>query len=294
MPSKLASARCSISQRSGDVGILAPANFHLGQAFFHLGDHHRAAEFHSSNIQALDGKLARERLGMAGIPLVFSRGHLSWSLAELGRFAEGVAEWQEAMKLAGEVKHPFSEAFARYCGGFLYIRKGEIERAITHLEPGLAMCRSMNNRLDLPFVASFLGLAYAFEGRPADGVPLLEEAVQEATTLKLRSGQSWLLGMLAYAYMFADRLQEADELAQRAIGLAQEHSERSWLAWAQYFLGQIGLPTGAPIWTRRARHSRAAWRKPAIWGCGRWLRASSWVWGSCIGAPVKMTLHTPI
>ena len=235
----------SISQVFGDFGILAPANFHLGQAFFNLGDHRRAAEFHSSNIRALDGKLARDRLGMAGIPLVFSRGHLCWSLAELGRFAEGVAEWQEAMNLAAEVKHPFSEAFARYCGGFLYIRKGEVERAITHLEPGLAMCRSMNIRLDLPFVASFLGLAYAFEGRPNDGVPLLEEAVQEATALKLRSGQSWLVGMLAYAYMFADRLGEAAELAQRAIGLAQEHSERSWLAWAQYFLGQIRSANGS-------------------------------------------------
>jgi tetratricopeptide (TPR) repeat protein len=234
----------TISRVFGDFGILAPANFHLGQAFFNLGDHRRAAEFHSSNIQALDGKLARDRLGMAGIPLVFSRGHLSWSFAELGRFAEGIAAWQEAMKLAEEVKHPFSEAFARYCGGFLYIRKGEVERAITHLEPGLAMCRSMNIRLDLPFVASFLGLAYAFEGRPSDGVPLLEEAVQEATTLKLRSGQSWLVGMLAYAYMFADRLGEAAELAQRAIGLAEEHSERSWMAWAQYFLGQIRSANG--------------------------------------------------
>ncbi len=234
----------AISRVFGDFGILAPANFHLGQAFFHLGDHRRAAEFHFSNIQALDGKLARDRLGMAGIPLVFSRGHLSWSFAELGRFSEGVAAWQEAMKLAEEVKHPFSEAFARYCGGFLYIRKGEVERAITHLEPGLAMCRSMNIRLDLPFVASFLGLAYAFEGRPSDGVPLLEEAVEEATTLKLRSGQSWLLGMLAYGYMFADRLRDADELAQRAIAVAQEHSERSWMAWAWYFLGQIRLANG--------------------------------------------------
>ena len=234
----------AISQVFGDFGILAPANFHLGQAFFHLGDHRRAAEFHFSNIQALDGKLSKDRLGMAGIPLVFSRGHLCWSLAELGRFAEGAAHWQEAMNLASEVKHPFSEAFARYCRGFLYIRKGEIERAITHLEPGLAMCRSMNNRLDLPFVASFLGLAYAFEGRPNDGIPLLEEAVQEATTLKLRSGQSWLVGMLAYAYMFADRLPEAAVLALQAIGLAQERSERSWIAWAHYFLGQIRSANG--------------------------------------------------
>jgi len=234
----------NISRSFGDFGILAPANFHLGQAFFNLGDHRRAAEFHSSNIHALDGNLARERLGMAGFPLVFSRGHLCWSLAELGRFAEGMAQWQEAMSLAAEVKHPFSEAFARYCGGFLYIRKGEVERAITHLEPGLVMCRSMNIRLDLPFVASFLGLAYAFEGRAKDGIPLLEEAVQEAASLKLRSGQSWLVGMQAYGYMFADRLREADELAQRAIELAEEHSERSWLAWAQYFLGQIRSANG--------------------------------------------------
>jgi tetratricopeptide (TPR) repeat protein len=104
----------------------------------------------------------------------------------------------------------------------------------------------MNIRLDLPFVASFLGLAYAFEGRPNEGLPLLEEAVQEATTLKLRSGQSWLLGMLAYAYMFAERLREAEELAQQAIDLAQQRSERSWMAWAQYFLGQIRLANGNP------------------------------------------------
>ena len=240
----------SISQVFGDFGILAPANFHLGQAFFNLGDHRRAAEFHSSNIRALDGKLARDRLGMAGIPLVFSRGHLCWSLAELGRFAEGVAEWQEAMNLAAEVKHPFSEAFARYCGGFLYIRKGEVERAITHLEPGLAMCRSMNIRLDLPFVASFLGLAYAFEGRPNDGVPLLEEAVQEATALKLRSGQSWLVGMLAYAYMFADRLGEAAELA--ATG---DRAGAGALGAQLAGMGAV-LPGADPVGERKRRSGR--------------------------------------
>jgi tetratricopeptide (TPR) repeat protein len=234
----------AISRASGDLGILAPANFHLGQAFFNLGDHHRAIDFHLNNIGTLDGELARERLGMAGFPLVFSHGHMAWSLAELGRFSEGMAAWQAAVKLAEDVKHPFSEAFARYCGGFLYIRRGEVEQAIAHLEPGLAMCRAMNARLDLPFVAAFLGLAYVFQGRSQDGIPLLEEAIQEADTLKLRSGACWLLGMLAYGYRFADRLREAEEFAQRSIELGQEFSERSWVAWAQYFLGQIQLADG--------------------------------------------------
>jgi hypothetical protein len=56
---------------------------------------------------------------------------------------------------------------------------------------------------------------------------------------------AWLLGMLAYAYMFANRPREAAELAQRAIAEGQEQSERGWVAWAQYFLGQIKSANGA-------------------------------------------------
>lgn len=52
----------AIGRTFEDLGIQAPANFHLGQAFFHLGDHHRAIEFHSNNIDALTGDLARDRL----------------------------------------------------------------------------------------------------------------------------------------------------------------------------------------------------------------------------------------
>jgi tetratricopeptide (TPR) repeat protein len=89
----------AISRVFGDFGILAPANFHLGQAFFHLGDHRRAAEFHFSNIQALDGKLARDRLGMAGIPWCFARPPVL-VVRGAGPLQRGRRRWQEAMKLA--------------------------------------------------------------------------------------------------------------------------------------------------------------------------------------------------
>ena len=233
-----------IGQSFEDLGIQAPANFHLGQAFFHLGDHPRAAEFYLNNIRTLDGDLAKDRLGMAGIPLVFTRGYLSWSLAELGRFPEAIAEWQEAMRLAEEVKHPFSEAFAKYCGGFIYLRKGEIERAIVQLEPGFALCRSMNLRLELPFVAAFLGIAYAYVGRLNDGVAMAEQAVEEMTSLNITSGRSWLVVFLGYTYLLAGQLEKAVELTQRANELAQQHGERGWAAWASHVLGLIRSAEG--------------------------------------------------
>lgn len=233
-----------IGKSFDDPGIQAPANFHLGQILFHLGDHARAIEFYLNNIKALNGDLAKDRLGMAGIPLVFTRGHLSWSLAELGRFPEAMAEWQEAIRLAEEVKHPFSEAFAKYCGGFLYLRKGEIERAIAQLEPGFALCQSMNLRLELPFVASFLGIAYAYVGRHNDGIAMAEHAVNEMNSLKIESGRSWIVGFLGYTYLIAGQPAKAVHLMQQALELAELHGERGWVAWEHHVLGLARMAEG--------------------------------------------------
>ena len=227
-----------------DLGIQAPANFHLGQAFFHLGDHSRAEEFQSNNIRMLIGDLSKDRLGMAGIPLVFSRGYLSWSLAELGRFPEAIEAWRQAIQLAEEVKHPFSEAFAKYCGGFLYLRKGEIERAIAQLEPGFALCQSMHLRLELPFVASFLGIAYAYEGRHSEGIAMAEQAVNEMNAMKIESGRSWIVGFLGYTYLIAGQAAKAVGLMQQALELAQLHGELGWVAWEHHVLGLARMAEG--------------------------------------------------
>jgi tetratricopeptide (TPR) repeat protein len=141
------------------------------------------------------------------------------------------------MQLAEEVKHPFSEAFAKYCGGFLYLRKGEIERAISNLEPGFALCRSMHLRLELPFVASFLGLAYAYEGRHSDGIAMAEQAVNEMNAMKIESGRSWIVGILGYTYLIAGQTAKAVDLMQQALELAQLHGEHGWVAWEHHVLG---------------------------------------------------------
>jgi tetratricopeptide (TPR) repeat protein len=101
----------------------------------------------------------------------------------------------------------------------------------------------MNVRLELPFVATFLGTAYTLSGRVSDGIALLEQAIEEATTLKIMSGQSWLRGFLALGYLLGGRVQEAVELARRANDMAQRYAERGWIAWTKYALGQIQSAT---------------------------------------------------
>jgi len=258
---KAGSEAIEIGRGSRDGGIQALANFHLGQTFFHLGDHHRAIEFYSSNIEALKDGLARDRLGMAGFPVVFSRGHLAWSLAELGRFSEALDASQQALRLAEEVKHPFSVAFAKYCGGFVYLRKGEIERAVLQLEPGLALCRAMNIRLELPFVAAFLGISYAYQGRMVDGIAMAQTAVDEMASLNIQSGRSWIVGYLGYTYLLAGDLPKAEALIQEANELAHRHAEPGWVAWTHYLKGLAALSAGEPRFA-----DAAGWLNKAMQG----------------------------
>ena len=64
-----------------------------------------------------------------------------------------------------------------------------------------------------------LGYAYARSGRVAEGIPLLEHAVSDAETMGSGAYQPLLLIYLAEAYLLADRLEDAPDVAGRALTL---------------------------------------------------------------------------
>jgi len=115
------------------AGIVA--NTYVGIAYFYLGDYRRAVEFHR-NVEALHEDLTRERFGLAGLPAVIARAQLAWSLAELGQFSHGIACGEEGIRIAEAVRHPYSQILADWGVGSLYLRRGELDRAIRTLAGG--------------------------------------------------------------------------------------------------------------------------------------------------------------
>lgn len=103
-----------VGEAISDLPILAASNFHLGSIHFQQGTHDEAIAFYRSNVEMIIGEQAGQRIGMAGLPATFSRGHIAWSLAEQGQFAEAFAMAREAARIAADAKHPFTEAFAVY------------------------------------------------------------------------------------------------------------------------------------------------------------------------------------
>ena len=66
-------------------------------------------------------------------------------------------------------------------------------------------------------------------------------------------GQSLRMGYVSEAYLLAGRMQEAVQLAERALDLARAHKERGHEAWALRLLGEVATHQ-APLEIELAEH----------------------------------------
>jgi class 3 adenylate cyclase/tetratricopeptide (TPR) repeat protein len=219
----------------GDVGLQVKANFYLGSVYYDLGDYGRAVECLRWNVTSLDGDLLRERFGMTGLPSVLSRVYLSWSLGQLGVFAEATARGEEGVRIAEAADHPFSLIWA-YAGiGKLYLDQGDVHQGIPVLERGLKLCQTWDIPTLVPQVTRALGTAYALSGRVLEALPLLEQAASQGR----RGGHALYFVHLSKAYLVAGRIEDALERAQHAFSLAQEYKQRGYEAHALHLFGEI-------------------------------------------------------
>ena len=88
-------------------------------------------------------------------------------------------------------------------------------------------------------MASFLGYAYVLAGRIADGLPLLEQAVERALAMGDQEAHSLPGLCLADAYRLANRLEEATAVARRALDFVREHKRHAHEPLALRVLGDI-------------------------------------------------------
>jgi tetratricopeptide (TPR) repeat protein len=88
----------------------------------------------------------------------------------------------------------------------------------------------------------------------AQGLPLLEEAVEQSAALNFMAVHPRTLTWLGEAYLAAGRLADALESAQRALSLARAHKQRGVEADALRVLGDLRT-TQSPVDPERAAAS---------------------------------------
>jgi tetratricopeptide (TPR) repeat protein len=233
-----------LPQPSGISASKSPRIPYLGQAYYFLGNYRRGLDILTRNVASLEGKVLSEHFGWRVTTSLHSRTWLVASLAELGAFTEGITHGEEQIRIAESIDQPEKVVQASFATGLLYLRKGDLDKAIAVLERGLGLCQVWNLGHWLPIIPSHLGYAYALSGRVAEAVPLLEQAVRP--NVPIIGADELCMAYLSEAYLLGGRRGEAIQLAGRALVLSSEHNLQGQQAWTLRLLGEITAQRETP------------------------------------------------
>jgi class 3 adenylate cyclase/tetratricopeptide (TPR) repeat protein len=248
----------ALATSSGDVILHALANQRLGQAYHAQGDYRRAIDFLGQAAAFFNGAQRHERFGQVFLPAVVIPLELAACHAELGTFAEGLTLGDEGLRIAEEVAHPGSLMYAYHGIGLLALRQGDLTRALPWLERALGLNHDADLPLFFPWIGAALGAAYALAGRFDDAVPLLTQALEQATATETVLHQGLCRLSLGEAHLLAGRLEEAHPLAERTLAFTREHQERGNEAYALHLLGDIAAHRAPPDVDPATTHYRQA------------------------------------
>ena len=101
-----------------------------------------------------------------------------------GHVRRGQTLGDEGLRIAEAVAHPGSLRWAYYGIGLLSLRQGDLPRALPRLERAVGLCQDADLPAYSPWMAAALGAAYTLGGRIADAVPLLTQALEQATAME--------------------------------------------------------------------------------------------------------------
>jgi class 3 adenylate cyclase/tetratricopeptide (TPR) repeat protein len=223
-----------------DLELNTVTHYYIGVAFHHTGQYDQSITMLDRALSVVkDQRFKHERFGTASVISVICRSWLTQCLVQLGKFKEGIPIAETGIRIAEESGHAYSLAYA-YCSlGFLFLVKGDFERAIGALEKSQKICESSEIRVLTTQVGSNLGYAYALAGRVNEAIPLMEKAEEQSEMIGRKAGWALRLTWLGHASLLARQISAAREQAQRAVALARDNGERGNEAWARRLLGDI-------------------------------------------------------
>ena len=228
-----------IARRRNDWELEIQVAGRLGAFQIDRGDFESACALLERAITLIPEDQNHRCFGLLPLASVANRAALARALPDLGRFREAHAYGDEAVALADEAGHPFSQMFANLWAGNAFVMHREFERAIPPLERSLDLCRNRGLNLLQARVTSTLGYAYYNAGRRAEGLQMLESTVADAEFRSIRWNFAQQATWLAEVYLAEGMIDRAGEMAKRALDAAVASGEKASEAWSLWLMGEV-------------------------------------------------------
>jgi class 3 adenylate cyclase/tetratricopeptide (TPR) repeat protein len=228
-----------IARRRADWELEIQIAGRLGAFQIDRGDFESACALLERAITLIPKNQNHRCFGLLPLASVANRAALARALPDLGRFREAHAYGDEAVAIADEHGHAFSQMFANLWAGNAFVMHRQFDRAIPPLERSLDLCRNRGLSLLQARVTSTLGYAYYNVGRRAEGLQLLESTVADAEFRSIRWNYAQQATWLAEVYLHEGLRERAGDMAKRALDAAVASGEKASEAWSLWLMGEV-------------------------------------------------------
>jgi len=217
-----------------DVGLAAPIGQDLCNFYFLSGDPLKMVEA-APKVLALIEKSHKET-EFFGRPLnTYSalHAHCGHAMAMLGRFNEGEALCEKALRSALKVNSAYSIGWAEVNYSYLYMHQGDGKNTVEHAQKAIGYIDEAQALIIMGLARTVLGMGYCFLGNLGTARAYIEQGIK----IHNDTGLSFLLSLQYYflstVYLNSGDLGNAQSYVEKALDLSQNNKEkhcegRSW------------------------------------------------------------------
>jgi len=216
----------AIARRLGDAAIGMVVTNALEQAHYYRGDYARVVELATNNLAVLpaDERLHDHVLVFFAPPSIHDRRWLTFSLAQLGRFAEARGYESEAIRFAEATQIPAMVAYVHHAAGVHHLIAGDWTGARSLVERGITAARPVHADIMLDQLIASFAWVLADLGETDEALNRLREGEQLLDRHAARSFvNAWNCHGLGRASLRLGLLDEARRLADRTLEASPHH-----------------------------------------------------------------------
>ena len=249
-----ASRAVTVAESLEAPGLAGLAGSLLGRVQHGHGAIAEAIRTLTQNIEFIETTGAEDSHSTLWLPASLgSRLWLAFALADVGRFAEAMTTADDAVRQVPPRAHPYVRCHQHWARAAVRLERGEHERAGEDIEQmWIALRETDMPRLEA-HVCGLTGHAHALAGRAHAAVTFLERSLAGVRDAFAGHRDLYYLGD---AYRRAGRLDDALDVAERALDLARRCEQPGREARALWLFGSVHCARGDHA-EARAFHGQA-------------------------------------
>lgn len=232
----------TMAAHSGDLKQRLQAHWGLACTLFHQGEL-RATMQEMETALALYSPALHTQFGIQD-PGVMCMAYSSWGLWELGRPDAALARINQAVQMAGEFEHRFSQAVALAYAVSIELLRGDFDAALLRAEDCTRVCETFGFPVWLAITRCMRGHVLCTRGEFDEGLRDMSEGHSQWLRTGARVSQPLYLSLQAEGLLLAGQLRLAACAVDEGLAIVERYGERQLEAELCRLRGEIALRCG--------------------------------------------------